>query len=156
MWSAAKLWPEMASASVSRPPCTRDTRACEWWNWGPDALRPQCCTEHLLELISFTSDLLARHGIVHWLDWGALLGVVREGQLIPWDGDVDFGILQSDEDAVLAHEEEFSAAGHRLERPGLWRGHRGVITIRYSKVNRVHLDLFMWQVRDGMVRPLEG
>jgi len=125
-------------------------------NWGPEVRRPPCCTEHLLELIGFTSDLLARHGIMHWLDWGTLLGVVREGQLIPWDGDADLSILQRDEDAVLALEEEFAAAGHHLERPGLWRGHRGVIRIRYSKVNRAHLDLFMWQVCDGVVLPLEG
>jgi LicD family len=125
-------------------------------NWGPEVRRPPCCTEHLLELIGFTSDLLARHGIVHWLDWGTLLGVVREGQLIPWDGDADLSILQRDEDAVLALEEEFAAAGHYLERPSLWRGHRGVIRIRYSKVNRGHLDLFMWQRRDGILQPLEG
>ena len=112
-------------------------------NWGPRALRPACCTQHLLELIGFTSDLLTRHGIVHWLDYGTLLGAVREGQLIPWDGDADFSILQRDEHAVLALDEEFAAAGHYVERPGLWRGHRGVIRIRYSKVNRGHLDLFM-------------
>lgn len=146
----------MASASVSRPPCTRDTRACEWWNWGRGALRPQCCTEHLHELIDFTSDLLTRHGIMHWLDYGTLLGAVREGQLIPWDPDADFSILQHDEEAVLALKEEFAAAGHYLERPGLWRGHRGVIRIRYSKLNRGQLDLFMWQVRDGILQPLEG
>jgi LicD family len=143
-------------ASVSRPPCTQDTSRCAWWTWGAAALRPQCCTEHLLELIGFTSDLLARHGIAHWLDWGALLGVVREGRLIPWDADVDFGILQRDEEAVLALEDEVAAAGHHLERPGLWRGHRGVICIRYSKLNRANLDLIIWQARDGMVSPLKG
>jgi len=154
--TVAKLWPDMASASVSRPPCTPDTRECDWMNWGPRALRPACCTQHLLELIGFTSDLLTRHGIVHWLDYGTLLGAVREGQLIPWDGDADFSILQRDEHAVLALDEEFAAAGHYVERPGLWRGHRGVIRIRYSKVNRGHLDLFMWQLHDGMLQPLEG
>src|SRR5436305_1740174 len=143
-------------ASVSRSPCTRETRRCAWWTWGAGAVRPQCCTEHLLELIGFTSGLLARHGIAHWLDWGTLLGVVREGQLIPWDGDADFGILQRDEDAVLALAEEFAAAGHYLERASLWRGHRGVVRIRYSKVNRGHLDLIIWQVRDGMVSPVKG
>src|SRR6185312_10317860 len=60
--TAAKLSPDMASASVSRPPCTQDTRACDYWVWEHGGLRPQCCTEHLLELIGFTSDLLTRHG----------------------------------------------------------------------------------------------
>jgi hypothetical protein len=142
--------------SLSRPPCTRFTRACDYWNWDTGAVRPPCCTEHLLELIGFTSDLLARHGIVHWLDYGTLLGAVREGELIAWDGDADFSILQRQEHTVLALAEEFGAAGHRLERPGMWRGHQGVIRILYSKANAAQLDLFMWQVRDGMLLPLEG
>jgi hypothetical protein len=146
----------MASASVSRPLCTQDTRACDHWVWDAGGLRPPCCTEHLLELIGFTSDLLTRHGIVHWLDYGTLLGAVRERQLIPWDADADFSILHRDQKAVLALAEEFAAAGHRLERPGLWTGHRGVIRVRYSKRNAAQLDLFMWQVRDGMLLPLEG
>lgn len=142
--------------SPSRPPCTRFTRGCDYWNWGTGALRPPCCTEHLLELIGFTSDLLARHGIVHWLDYGTLLGAVREEELIAWDGDADFSILQRQEHAVLALAEEFGAAGHRLERPGTWRGHEGVIRILYSKANATQLDLFMWQLDDGMLLPLEG
>jgi hypothetical protein len=44
----------------------------------------------------FTHELLTKHGIVHWLDYGSLLGAVRGGELIPWDNDVDFGFLGSD------------------------------------------------------------
>jgi hypothetical protein len=93
---------------------------------------------------------------VHWLDYGSLLGAVREGELIPWDSDADFGILQRQERAVLALAEEVAAAGHRLERPGLWRGHEGVIRILYSDANASQLDLFMWEDRDGMLLPVEG
>jgi len=135
---------------VSRPPCTRSTRACDYWNWGPGAVRPACCTEHLLELIGFTSDLLARRGIVHWLDFGTLLGAVREGELIAWDGDADFSILQSQEQAVLALGDEFGAAGHRLDT-----SHHGLIRVLYSKANAAQLDLFMWQTSDGRLLPLD-
>jgi hypothetical protein len=136
--------------NVSRPPCTRDTRACDHWNWGTYAVRPPCCTEHLLELIGFTSDLLTRHGIVHWLDYGTLLGAVREGELIPWDGDADFSMLERQEQAVLALADEIAAAGHRLNTH-----HRGVIRILYSKANATQLDLFLWGTRDGMLVPLD-
>ena len=142
--------------SLSRPPCTRFTRACDYWNWGTGAERPPCCTEHLLELIGFTSDLLARHGVVHWLDYGTLLGAAREGEMIAWDGDADFSLLQRQEQTVLALAEEFAAAGHRLEPPSLWRGHHGVIRILYSEANAAQLDLFMWEERDGKLLPLEG
>jgi hypothetical protein len=136
---------------MSHSPCTRSTRVCDFWNWGDGALRPPCCTEHLLELIGFTSDLLARHDIAHWLDFGTLLGAVREGELIPWDGDADFGILESQAPAVLALADEFEAAGHRLET-----NHHGLIRILYSKTNELQLDLFMWRADEGALQPLVG
>src|SRR5438128_7120451 len=102
-------------SDIARQPCTRFTRACDFWNWGTDSVRPECCTEHLMQLLGFTSDLLARHGIFHWLDYGSLLGAVRDGKLIAWDGDGDFGIQQHDEPAVLALAEEIATAGHRLD-----------------------------------------
>src|SRR5262245_40914451 len=37
--------------------------------------------------------LLERNGIAHWLDCGSLLGARRHGSMIPWDNDVDSGIL---------------------------------------------------------------
>jgi hypothetical protein len=103
-----------------------------------------------MELVGFTSDLLARHGIVHWLDYGSLLGAVREGELIPWDADVDFGILQREEPAVLALAGEVAAAGHRLDA-----SLQGVIRILYSEANASHVDLFLWEARDGLLLPLE-
>ena len=83
-------------------PCTRETRRCEFWTWGKDYLRPECCTRHLKDLLSFTEDLLSRHGITHWIDYGSLLGAVRQGTFIPWDSDVDFGILKSDRERLRA------------------------------------------------------
>jgi hypothetical protein len=40
--------------------------------------------------------LLNKYGIAYWADYGTLLGVVRDGDMIPWDYDVDFGILDSE------------------------------------------------------------
>ena len=42
----------------------------------------------LLELV----DLLNAAGIDYMLDAGTLLGIVRDGDLIPWDGDLDISI----------------------------------------------------------------
>ena len=32
-------------------------------------------------------------GIKYWLDWGTLLGAVRDGKLIEWDHDMDLGTM---------------------------------------------------------------
>jgi len=56
-------------------------------------------TERLLEL-------LERHRLTAWFDWGALLGWHRQRNLIPWDTDVDLCMMQDDYKALLRLFEE--------------------------------------------------
>lgn len=42
---------------------------------------------------------------------GSLLGLVRDGDLLPWDKDVDFAVFEKDIDRTFALEPEFRAAG---------------------------------------------
>jgi hypothetical protein len=125
--------------------CTAATKACEFRRWGGNHTRPACCTSHLVELTFSTHDLLTRHGITHWLDFGSLLGAVRGGELIPWDGDVDLGILEQDLGSILALASEVETAGHQLET--VTQGLR----INYSAVNTLHVDLFPWRPRDDQL-----
>jgi hypothetical protein len=136
----------MIASAPARPRCTAATRECQFWNWGEGNLRPGCCTEHLLELIGFAHELLAEHGILHWLEYGTLLGAVRDGELIPWDWDADFGILARDADAVLALRDEIEAAGHHV-----YLGDPGSIRLYYSEVNQLGLDLWMWHERGDLL-----
>lgn len=131
----------------SRDGCTADTLRCDFWNWGPAALRPECCTDHLRELAEFVHELLDRHGIVHWVDYGTLLGAVREGEFIAWDTDVDFGVFEKDLGAILALEPEVRAAGHVIDTSDA-----GVVRIALSPINEQHVDLFLWHEHDGLLR----
>lgn len=127
--------------------CTRETLRCEFWQQGGSYLRPPCCTAHLKELLFFTRDLLTRHHILHWLDWGPLLGAVREGELIPWDGDVDFGVMREDRERIVALEPEIESAGFVLDMsdPCTWR-------ILLSRTNFLHADLFHWRDDNGTLK----
>jgi phosphorylcholine metabolism protein LicD len=128
-------------------PCTRDTQRCEFWNDGDNYLRPHCCTDHLRELLFFTEDLLTRNGIFHWLDYGSLLGAVRDQALIPWDSDIDWGILRKDMEKVRALESDIAAAGYWLDtsQPDVWR-------INFSRLNTQHVDLYPWWEQDGLMK----
>src|SRR5689334_8284729 len=95
-----------------RAGCTRKTLQCDFWNWGVDEVRPDCCTEHLREMLFFADELLTRHSIPYWLDYGTLLGAAREERLIPWDDDVDLGVWAADRERILALEPEVTAAGY--------------------------------------------
>jgi hypothetical protein len=94
------------------------------------------------ELTYFVHDLLDEHGIVHWLDSGSLLGAVRHGELIPWDDDIDFGILERDAERVRALAPEIRAAGHYLVPTGQ-------LAVLYSPINWNRLDFTVWRERDG-------
>lgn len=136
----------MSAVAAGRATCTAATPDCRFWDWGESNLRPDCCTKHLLELIDLAHALLAEHGIVHWLDFGTLLGAVRDGSLIPWDWDADFGILARDREAVLALRGEIEAAGHVVDL-----SESAAIRISYSETNRISLDLWMWHERGDLL-----
>lgn len=48
------------------------------------------------ELLKFFDSVCAKHDIEYWLDFGTLLGAARHGGLIPWDDDLDVGMLRED------------------------------------------------------------
>jgi hypothetical protein len=138
---------ETLAAGKGARRCTPRTKRCDFWAWGAANVRPPCCTAHMIRLAAFVDELLARHGILHWLDYGTLLGAVRDGQLIPWDEDVDFGILAADAEAVRALRREIESAGHRLDLAE----YPDVLRIQLSKANQIHVDLFTWHERDGVL-----
>ncbi len=49
-----------------------------------------------MEAVRDVAALLKERSIPHWMDCGTLLGAYRHGKMIPWDTDVDMGILSID------------------------------------------------------------
>lgn len=50
----------------------------------------------MLEPMQWLHDTCVENGISYWLDAGTLLGAVRHGGFIPWDDDIDVGLLRVD------------------------------------------------------------
>jgi len=48
-----------------------------------------------------TIDILNEKGFKYWLEAGTLLGIFRDGDLIPWDYDADIGIPADSADDIM-------------------------------------------------------
>ena len=48
------------------------------------------------EVLDFVVNVCEKYGIEYWLEAGTLLGAVRHGGFLPWDDDIDLGMMRQD------------------------------------------------------------
>ena len=68
----------------------------------------------LRRLVPGVCAVLEAHGIDYWCDFGTLLGLYREGDIIRGDKDADLGILESERPRLMALASTFEADGYEL------------------------------------------
>ena len=49
-----------------------------------------------IELLDFVDNVCKKHNIDYWIDYGSLLGAIRHEGFIPWDDDMDIGMVRKD------------------------------------------------------------
>lgn len=49
-----------------------------------------------IELLIFVDKVCRKYGLTWWLDYGVLLGAVRHNYFVPWDDDIDIGMMRED------------------------------------------------------------
>jgi lipopolysaccharide cholinephosphotransferase len=78
--------------------------------------------DSLYSVMNCADKILTRHGIPYFITCGTLLGAERDGGLIPWDNDIDLGIMADDWNKIYALKAEFEAVGLTLvDDDHIWR-----------------------------------
>lgn len=140
-------------------PCSPDTLRCADATNYARAL-PRCCRGHLRRMMRDIAECLDRVGLVWWLDYGTLLGAIRnplttakdypwlsglpDGPLtpgiLPHDKDADLGMLGKDWDLILRAGTLIASRGYHVIPRKPDRGLKVLLSAR----NRTNVDLFSW------------
>jgi phosphorylcholine metabolism protein LicD/GR25 family glycosyltransferase involved in LPS biosynthesis len=76
----------------------------------------------LYQMLYDTHNILKNNGIKYFIDGGTLLGAVRHKGIIPWDDDIDIGIIQTDRTKFLSLRSDFKKCGYSISK--VWFGYK--------------------------------
>jgi hypothetical protein len=130
--------------------CTKDTKRCVWPS-NNETLRkknpytnskfiPNCCANHLTEMLFYLHDLFKKHKITYFIYWGTLLGSIRHGGIIPVDEDIDIHVLKKDYTKLVKLKPYIQNTTHYnlvIDRNRL--------ALCFSKLNHQHVDIFYYE-----------
>ena len=68
-------------------------------------------TREFLLWAKYVLDYLKKEGVKYWIDYGTLLGAVRDGNIIPWDKDMDVGVYHHDLNKIGSIVQHHHASG---------------------------------------------
>ena len=92
----------------------------------------------LRQLAQRTCSMLTQSGVEHWLDFGSLLGLMREGNILEGDTDVDISVIDTPENVEKLEHSRAPLAdmGIFLKKELTWNAYRAASSLGY-----VHLYL---------------
>lgn len=71
--------------------------------------------KYLKENLKEIKEIFDKHGIRYWLDWGTLLGAVRDGKILEWEHDIDFGTMNDSWEKIVSAIPELEERGFDVE-----------------------------------------
>ncbi|WP_375318540.1 LicD family protein [Candidatus Tisiphia endosymbiont of Oplodontha viridula] len=75
---------------------------------------------HLYQLMKDTHEILTKHNINYWIEGGTLLGAVRHNGIIPFDDDLDIGIMHADEINLQDILPDFIELGYKIRHQNFY------------------------------------
>lgn len=141
---------------AKRPPqCSKTTVRCHAAG-DPSKPTPECCKQHLREILGDVLALFNAHGVPYFIDYGSLLGYLLNGGIYPNDYDVDICTMVEYRDIVRStFVPELQAKGWYCKyfpaKHKKWDW-GDALQIQVSMRNRLNIDITFWALReDGIL-----
>ena len=101
-----------------------------------------------LALLKELDYVCKQNGLQYWLDGGTLLGAVRHKGFIPWDDDIDVGMLREDYEKII---DVFNKSSHNPDiYAGYFRGEKNhgqyIIKVLHKKCSHIFIDIFPFDI----------
>ena len=97
----------------------------------------------MVDTLRLVKKFLDKQKVAFWLDFGTLLGAVREGGFIAWDHDIDIGTWATNTDAVCNLCEKLQEKGFLFS---LTSSHRMLLERKF-KGEPISVDIMLYHVK---------
>ncbi len=120
-----------------------------------------------IDILLYVQDYCMKNNIQFWIDCGSLLGAVRHKGYIPWDDDIDIGMLRKDYEKFIQEFNKDNNSSYRVYSPELTQNYPfpfGKIyderTVLYEPNEKghklsVYIDLFVYDNAPDEEKELE-
>ncbi|XP_011298948.1 fukutin-related protein [Fopius arisanus] len=146
-----------ATGSVDWYGCSRETQRCfgSIVNGVPSYLyqnryTPPCCLAGLRKVAHHVFDNLERAGIRYWLEGSSLLGAMKNGDILPWDYQVEVGVNRDDLNRcpwLVKAKNKPIADNYGYVWEKATEGQ--FFKVQFSNSNRLHVNLLPFYVKNG-------
>jgi len=125
-----------------------------WKEPDPDFRDTHDICKGLMESFECLLDICHRNKMKVWADWGTLLGIVRHGNVIPWDIDGDVCLMKEEYDALVTRFKQQAGMIRSLRLDLLCYTQPDsccIVENRYYPHYAVYIDMVSMQVKGDKV-----
>ena len=103
-----------------------------------------------LALLKELDYVCKENGLKYWLNFGTLLGAVRHKGYIPWDDDIDVGMVRDDYNKIIEAFEKTSRNSDIYANYEFLGKAQTIIKIRHKKCSHLFVDIFPYEYSNAV------